>query len=213
MAFKVADHPPKNGWGFAQLGGHLMLLVLTSFVISTAAAWWLVPAMMLHGLILVALFAPNHECVHRTVFSTPWINDWTAAVLGWLLFIPSIDFRYFHFAHHRHTQDPERDPELASAKPTTLMGYLFALTGIPLYRSTLAWFWALAVSSEYGAYLPANKRAAATRQARLYIFHVCRCHCDERVAPNLGGVALLGWALCLGAAIFARLFDGRAYRL
>ena len=170
MAFKVADHPPKNGRGLLQLGAHLTVLVLTSFVVSVASAWWLVPAVILHGLILVALFAPNHECVHRTVFATPWLNDWTAAILGWLLFIPSIDFRYFHFAHHRHTQDPERDPELASAKPTTLMGYLFALTGIPLYRSTWAWFWALAVSSEHGAYLPANKRAAATRQARIYIF-------------------------------------------
>ena len=39
MAFKVADHPPKNGRGLLQLGAHLTVLVLTSFVVSVASAW------------------------------------------------------------------------------------------------------------------------------------------------------------------------------
>lgn len=169
MRFKAADYSPNNRQGLLQSGRHVLLLAMTTVILSHAVGWWILPALVAQGIVLLALFAPNHECVHRTVFATPWLNDWVAAVLGWLLFIPSVDFRYFHFAHHRHTQDPQRDPELATPKPTSLGGYLLALSGLPLYRSTVIWFWSLAVSRRYGEYLPANKRSATTFQARLYL--------------------------------------------
>jgi hypothetical protein len=35
----------------------------------------LVPAMALHGVAIVTMFAPMHECVHRTAFASRLAND------------------------------------------------------------------------------------------------------------------------------------------
>ena len=50
-----------------------------------------------------------------------------------MLALPADWFRYFHFAHHRFTQDPEKDPELAFAKPATLGQYVRHVSGLPVW--------------------------------------------------------------------------------
>ena len=47
-----------------------------------------------------------HESIHRTAFKNRRLNDWVAAVLGFLIVLPADYFRFFHFAHHRYTQNP-----------------------------------------------------------------------------------------------------------
>ena len=49
------------------------------------------------------------------------------------IFIPPIWFRYFHFAHHRHTHDPDNDPELMS--PQARNGC--AIRALPLGHSAV----------------------------------------------------------------------------
>lgn len=74
------------------------------------------------GLALATFFPPLHEAGHKTAFATQWLNSvtvWVCAVL--MLQAPSF-FREFHWAHHRDTQDPETDPEIAAA-PGLLDGY------------------------------------------------------------------------------------------
>jgi fatty acid desaturase len=44
---------------------------------------------------------------------------------------PYRNYRVYHWEHHRHTQDPARDPELYFPKPTSRAAYLLVLTGIP----------------------------------------------------------------------------------
>jgi fatty acid desaturase len=44
---------------------------------------------------------------------------------------PYRHYRVYHWEHHRHTQDPARDPELYFPKPTSRAAYLLVLTGIP----------------------------------------------------------------------------------
>ena len=160
---------PSTLEGGFQLAFHLALLLgcgALAFSVDGPMSWM---GLVAYSIVFIALFAPNHECVHRTVFRPAWANDALAWVLGLLLAIPSLDFRYFHFAHHRHTQDPLLDPELAEAKPSTVGGYLLALSAFPYWISTAKWFWALAIGRNYAAYLPKNKQAAVTRQARQYL--------------------------------------------
>ncbi len=125
--------------GLMQLGGHLALLGATG----TAIAWtqgtlWLAPALVVHGVVLIFLFAPLHESVHRTAFQSRALNDAVAWVCGAVMLLPPVYFRAFHFAHHRHTQDPARDPELALLQPDDLGRYLLRVTGLPYWRERIA---------------------------------------------------------------------------
>jgi fatty acid desaturase len=96
--------------------------------------WWLLaPALVAHGLVLVAFFAPLHEAIHRTAFRSRWLNAAVAWWGGLLLLLPPDYFRAFHFAHHAGTQDPARDPELASPKPATWPRYLWHVSGLPYW--------------------------------------------------------------------------------
>lgn len=125
--------------GLLQLAGHILLLLLTATLVAGAAgSFWLWPAMFLHGVVLIFLFAPLHETIHRTAFATRALNDGVASVIGLLLVLPREYFRAFHFAHHRHTQDPARDPELASPRPETKAAWLLHVSGMRYWRSQIA---------------------------------------------------------------------------
>jgi fatty acid desaturase len=119
--------------GLAQLGGHLALLVATGALIhASLGTAWLWPAMLLHGVALIFLFAPLHEAIHRTAFRSRALNDTLAFVIGLLLVLPREYFRAFHFAHHRFTQEAT-DPELATPKPATLAQFLWHVSGLPYW--------------------------------------------------------------------------------
>jgi fatty acid desaturase len=124
--------------GLNQLARHLLLLAATAVLIATAqGSLWLWPAMFAQGVVLVFLFAPLHETIHRTAFATRALNDAVAFVIGAILVLPREYFRAFHFAHHRHTQDPVRDPELSSPRPVTRRQWLLYVSGLPY------WYWQL----------------------------------------------------------------------
>ncbi len=62
--------------GLMQLAGHLAMLGATGTAIAWAGAtWWLAPALVLHGVVLIFLFSPLHECIHRTAFESRALND------------------------------------------------------------------------------------------------------------------------------------------
>lgn len=125
--------------GLARLSGHLALLLATG-----SAVWlcrgtpFVVVALIGHGVVLDFLFCAMHESVHRTPFASRWLNDAVGWVTGALLLLPLEYFRLFHFAHHRYTQDPRRDPELAVPKPNSIGALLWHCTGLPNWRARLA---------------------------------------------------------------------------
>lgn len=122
--------------GLRHLAGHALLLLATSALLHSArSTWWAVPATVLQGLVLVALFAPLHETIHRTAFRSRCCNDTVAWFCGLALVLPPEYFRFFHFAHHRHTQDPLSDPELMTPKPTSLGQWLVHVSGWNYWRA------------------------------------------------------------------------------
>jgi fatty acid desaturase len=124
---QVSDRP-----GLLQAGGHLGLIALLGGLIAAGVpGWWLL--VLPQGVLIAFLFTALHEATHRTPFATRALSDGLAAVAGFLLLIPPEWFRAFHFAHHRFTQDPARDPELAVPKPATRGALLWHCTGLPVW--------------------------------------------------------------------------------
>ena len=101
-----------DGSALAYFAGHLAALGATGVVLhSTLGTLLVVPAIVLHGLVIVFLFAPLHECSHGTAFRTRWINRVVGGVCGAALLRPQLYFWYRHLAHHTYTQDARRDPQ------------------------------------------------------------------------------------------------------
>ena len=119
-------------------GIHVALLAGTGWLLAIAGPWTMLPAMIAFGLVQVALFAPAHEATHQTAFASRRANQ----VVGWLAACPSLlnlqFYTAFHFAHHRHTQIPGRDPELDMAAPNNLAGYVRRVLGVPYLAAAAA---------------------------------------------------------------------------
>ena len=155
--------------GLLQLAAHLALLAATTALITLSrGSLWLIPAILAQGIVLSFLFCALHESVHRTAFASRSLNDGVAFISGALLMLPSAYFRLFHFAHHRYTQDPERDPELAQAPARSLAGYLRRVSGLPYWWDRLSVTLRHALTGEVRErFVPPEKRASVVREARV----------------------------------------------
>ena len=113
---------------------HIALMAIGATMVWLAEfSWWLVPAWIFYGTVLMFLFSPLHECIHRTAFRSRTANNLVATVIGFLIMLPANYFRSFHFAHHRYTNDSKRDPELLTPKPESLPQYVWAMCGLGAY--------------------------------------------------------------------------------
>jgi len=102
------------------------LSLLTDWVLVAAGmalvAWrphvlTVLAALVLIGARQLGLAVLMHECAHRSLFRTRWLND----LLGkWLCAAPIwtdvVRYREHHLRHHAHT-GTERDPDLGLVKP------------------------------------------------------------------------------------------------
>lgn len=159
--------------GLVQLASHLGAIVAASGLVwLTAGTWWLlVPAEIVLGVLLTFLFCPLHETIHRTAFRSARLNDTVAWLAGFVVFLPSTWFRYFHFEHHRFTHIEGADPELDTPKPATRLSFLFYLSGLESF-----WWSALKTLVRHAAgrvtdrFVPDDAaRRACILQARLYL--------------------------------------------
>ncbi len=118
--------------GIAGLVRHWGLIILLGWLIYERVPFW--PLLTVaQGVLIVFLFTLLHETSHRTVFETLWANKAVAWICGLLIALPPEWFRSFHFEHHRHTQNPDKDPEMAIAKPTTVWDYVIYISGLPVW--------------------------------------------------------------------------------
>ena len=161
--------------GALRLAAHLACMAATGTAVWLAAPWWfvLIPAMALHGVTIVTLFAPMHECVHRTAFASPAAN----AAVGWLAgvggFYNSTFYWYFHSWHHRFTQDPARDPELMLPKARNRFEYCTELATANFWRVRLVDYPLLALGLARGLpFVPdsARRPIALSVSAQLAIY-------------------------------------------
>lgn len=159
--------------GLLQLAAHFVVLIASGIVWGTnlgenrAIA---LPALALYGFSLAAMFAPLHECSHRTVFENNALNDAACWIAGVLSFYNSAFFRRYHKWHHRYTQDPEKDPEMSDPAPQTLGDYLLTLSGLPWWWGKLKTHTQVAIGKlENYKFIPESARAEVIRSTRLQL--------------------------------------------
>ena len=156
--------------GTLRLGGHAGLLAVLAVLVWRAwGSLLVVPAVVGYGIVLMFLFCALHECVHRTAFRSRWMAEAVAAATGAVVLLPSHWFRFFHVAHHRFTQDPERDPELVDAKTLTRWRIVMHALGISYWVSALLVLVRLARGRSVGAYVPVREARKVVAQARLLV--------------------------------------------
>lgn len=155
--------------GLRWLLPHVAAIVAAGLAVAMLRDTWLVwPAMAVLGVLEMALFTPLHETTHRTPFRSDWLNRGVGHVAGFLLVLPPEWFRLFHMAHHRHTQDPARDPELIGAPPMTRWRYVWVLTGVPYWLAQARVLVRTAAGAAKAPWIPAPRQAAVVREARVY---------------------------------------------
>lgn len=114
--------------GLLRLAVHFGLILLIGGLIAAGVPfWWLL--LPVQGVLIAFLFMLSHECTHKTPFATGWINEVAGHAVAALIALPFRAFRYFHLAHHRWTNIPGKDPELATPRPTTAPGWVWQLSG------------------------------------------------------------------------------------
>ena len=149
---------------------------------------WAVPLFMVQGVLLNFLYAGQHELSHWTVFKTAWLNEWVGRVFGFCVFYPRTFDQLQHIAHHRFTQDWDRDGELVRPRYTR-NSYLLWISGVTYWYTR----WRRIVRFSGGRvsepYIASARHAELIREAR---WHVC----------GYASIALLsvfetGWAAVL----------------
>lgn len=157
-----------NGPGMVQFSCHLGAIVVLGALIAARVPYW--PVLMLpQGILIVFLFTLLHETVHRTAFETQWLNDAVARFCSLAIALPADWFRYFHFAHHRYTQDPEHDPELAFPKPETMRQYIVHVSGLPVWLGHFKTLWTNATGRCRDSYVPPKGLPKVRAEARAMI--------------------------------------------
>lgn len=161
--------------GCIRFATHLAVMAGTGALVWLTEPWWWarIPAMVVHGFTIVTMFAPMHECIHRTAFKTKRLNDVFGWIAGALCFYNATYYWRYHTWHHRYTQDPERDPELSSPPPQTLGEYLLHVSGLPFWFNKPRELVRIATGrTGHLAYIPADARRrvalSAASQLALY---------------------------------------------
>lgn len=123
--------------GLFQLFAHFAILGISGYLWGTNLGhnWAIaIPAVIVYGFGFAAMFAPMHECSHRTAFENNLLNDVVCWIAGVLSFYNGAFYRRYHKWHHRYTQLIDQDPELSDPLPQTLADYLVTMSGV-------TWWW------------------------------------------------------------------------
>lgn len=69
---------------------------------------------MLSFVAAFAAFTPMHDASHQSVGRSGWLNEVVGRLASIPLMAPFLAFRYLHLEHHKHTNEPDRDPDFWS---------------------------------------------------------------------------------------------------
>jgi fatty acid desaturase len=160
---------PSDLRGAVQTLSHLGAIGITGTLLwVTLGSWWAVPVFMAHGILLNFLYAGQHELSHWTVFRTRWLNEWVGRAFGFVLFYPRTFDQVQHMAHHRFTQDWERDGELARDR-YTLGSYLLWMSGVSYWYTRWRRIIRFSLGMVTEPYLPSKRHAELIREARVHL--------------------------------------------
>ncbi len=160
----------KSDWyGSLQLGSHIFVILLLGYAHALAlGSWWVLVTGALLGIAINFLYAGQHELSHWTVFKTKYLNEFFGRVIGFTMLFPRDYDQVMHFAHHRWTQDWERDGELTRA-PYTLSSYLVWMSGLTYWRNRVVGMIRRARGIIIEPYIGAAHESKIIRESRLHL--------------------------------------------
>ena len=155
--------------GLVHLAKHFGLIgALMIYVALGLPLWW--AALLPLGIGLAFLFTLQHECTHQTPFKTPALNEGVGHLCAVILVQPFHWFRAFHMAHHRHTNDPDKDPELqGDAKPETVSDMAWHLSTLGYWAGKIHVLGANAMGHTDPSYTSARAAPRIKTEARVLI--------------------------------------------
>ena len=120
--------------GSMQMGSHLSAIILSGYLhYLVLGSWWVLLTGFILGVLINFLYAAQHELSHATVFKTVRLNEFFGRFVGfWMLFPRDFD-QVMHFAHHRWTQDWDKDGELVR-ETFSLKTYLLWFFGFTYWK-------------------------------------------------------------------------------
>ena len=87
-----------------------IMLTVSRYFQDNSILWTM--ALLVHSFILSFLFMGLHENVHETAFKSSDLSKMFRNFYGFLTFRPPVHYYYYHWAHHKHTGNKSKDPEL-----------------------------------------------------------------------------------------------------
>ena len=124
--------------GFLQLFSHVFAILVVSILhYKVIETWWLLCTGFCLGVLLNFLYAAQHELSHGTVFKTVKLNEFFGRIIGFLMIFPRDFDQVMHFAHHKWTQDWERDGELVR-EPFTIGSYILWFLGLTYWYNRIS---------------------------------------------------------------------------
>jgi len=142
-------------------------VALASWVLLGWAAWPI--ALLPLGILNISMFHLMHECIHWTAFRTRFINQLIALCCGFVLLLSPTWFRFFHVAHHRHTQDLKKDPELLTAKPDSRFAWLIHISGLRIWLDSSRLLLGGVAGKVTDDFIPTDQRATVVKEIRLMV--------------------------------------------
>lgn len=141
-------------------------------VYQTLGTWWVMPAMLLHALLMVNIYSPIHEGSHGTPYRTRWLNEAVYWFLSLVYVQPPLYFRYRHAAHHTYTQIRGWDPDFPVPEHPRLVDYVWYVSSIPFWMRNVEWLVRNALGNIDRAdyyFLPKDEFPRLHWEARVYL--------------------------------------------
>jgi beta-carotene hydroxylase len=179
------------------LGASYIATVLLALV-GVLSLWSAVP---LVAILTYLNYTMLHEAAHGSISgsrkSLHWVNEALGYMAAWVLMIPLTAHRHEHMAHHRHTNDAERDPDFHVGR----MGH--SILGAA--RATLQ-----ASATQFSFYAENRWSGGASKQDLILCIEVAAA-LIPRLAVFLAGywaegLALFVLAWLVGATVLLYLF-------
>jgi fatty acid desaturase len=148
-------------------------------------------AFMLAAAGAYAAFTPIHEAAHRSIARAPWVSALAGRLASIPLLGPFPAVRYFHLEHHKHTNDPDLDPDHWSGRGPSWV--------LPLR-------WTTQDLRYYALYVGRSRRPTHERIEVYATAFVLVLAIAAACAVGHGRDVLLFWVLPARAAIFLLAF-------
>ena len=155
--------------GFLQLFSHLFAIsILLVLHYQAIGNWWFLFTGFCLGVLINFLYAAQHELSHGTVFKTFKINEFFGRIIGFFMLFPRDFDQVMHFAHHRWTQEWEKDGELVR-EPFTIKTYILWFLGFTYWYNRIFGIIRRARGIILEPYITKSEHAKVILESRLHV--------------------------------------------